>query len=223
MKYLLLITFLSIVNLTLRGQEEIKILNQSFENEKAEIYPRTWPPEWDGLQDNTEQNTPDVHKPNELTLFQVKQKAIKGNKYLGLVTRTNNKNEGISQKLTSPLIADTEYSISFIASSSRTYISPGYTEEKAGKLITHDEDMNYNNSVRLVLLGKRNNELDNDVLLGWTEPIEFDEWKEYKIEFPVFAEFTGIIIKVEPVNFEVKKQMRGNVLIDYISNIKVKG
>ena len=218
MKYNLLMILVSLISIDLSGQTnlEITVMNNSFEYDEGVKSPQKFPSSWGGpWTQKRKLNTPDLHTP-EYIEFMVAEKASMGQNFLGLVSWRDSNNEGVSQVLKKPLLPDKEYQINFIAKSTKNYVSAGYLEEIDGEIKSIAGDLNYNNPVRILVIGRNKG---REEILGKSEEISFDDWKNYAVEFMVNKEYQELVISLEPIHDEPIEKRNGNVLIDFISHI----
>lgn len=194
---------------------EITLQNNSFENGPERKLKHEPPFSWDSPWTEKKLNTPDLHTPSYIE-YKVNLPAQEGERYIGLVSRRDFNNEEISQMLSKPLLPNKEYQIKLIACSSENYLSPGYMEEIDGEIKSFEEDLNYNNPVRILLIGRNS---EREEILGRTEEIDYNSWREYTVEFMVNEEYDEIAITLESIEIHPSEKRNGNVLIDYISNI----
>jgi hypothetical protein len=141
--------------------------------------------------------------------YGVKERAIDGNTYLGLVVRDNNTWERIGQKLRRKLVQNVVYSFSFFA-----YVSEKYESQsrKTGQAA------NYNKPVIIRIWGG-NGFCQKDELLVETKAIDnYSNWKQIEVQFT--PKRTHPFITIEAYyDVSVEYPYNGNVLIDNLSDI----
>ena len=147
------------------AQDTIRLKNPSFEDK-----PRCCmaPARWNscGIEDS---NTPDVQPGT----FGVRLKPIDGDSYLGMVTRSIETWEAVTQKLTSPLQSNNFYSFSIAIASSKQLFSQDRLTFK---------DAFYDTPITLRIWGGEKN-CHKGELLGVSPPIDHNFWVEYSFTF----------------------------------------
>jgi hypothetical protein len=124
-----------------------------------------------------------------------------GNTYVGLIVRENNTWESIGQKLSKPLGQGGCYIFSIDLAHSFIY---------AG----------YNQSIQLrIWLG--DNICQKGQLIYESPVLDNEEWKKYTIEFQPESNYKYIIL--EAYHKSTNQQIKGNLLMDNMSSIKICG
>ncbi len=139
--------------------------------------------------------------------FQVTAAAHTGKTYLGLVVRDNETNEGVSQKLSSPLEKGHCYDASLWAMRSNKYVSVSKT---SGNL------ENFNKAVKIIIWGG-NSDCDKRENLFETKAIETTNWEQVNMKFKPHNTYAYIFIEAYYVRTMVP--YNGNVLVDNFSSI----
>ncbi len=149
-------------------------------------------------------NTPDSQPGN----FGVSLSAVDGNYYLALVSRDNNTNEFIGQKLDEPLLKGNKYWFSIALASSRELLSISRTTK---------ELVHFNDPVSLMIWGTNKN-CKNIELLAESPVIKNEKWEYFEFYFEPKE-------NVKFIKFEVKEGeslnfiKNGNILLDDCSAI----
>lgn len=128
----------------------------------------------------------------------VKTEASEGETYIGLITRDDGSFESIGQRLQVNLKADECYQISVDLAYAKTY---------AG----------YNNPLQLRIWGG-SGKCSKTQLIVESAIIDHIDWKTYTFKFVTKKKIRYIII--EAYHDEGKEPVKGNILIDNISEIK---
>ncbi len=139
--------------------------------------------------------------------FQVTAAAHTGKTYLGLVVRDNETNEGVSQKLSSPLEKGHCYNTSIWAMRSNKYVSVSKT---SGNL------ENFNKAVKIIIWGG-NSDCDKRENLFETGAIETTSWEQVNIKLKPKNTYAYIFIEAYYVRTMVP--YNGNVLLDNFASI----
>jgi outer membrane protein OmpA-like peptidoglycan-associated protein len=187
---------------SLASGQTIKLNNGSFE--AAVPTHSTTPYGWHNC-GNPAESPPDIQPGH----FKVTKKPANGKTYLGLVTRDNDTNEGISQRLTKPLIAGECYEFSISLAKAALYVSMSKSTMK---------DENFKEPIILRIYGG-NTHCDKAELLAETAPITNIAWKKYDFKFnPKKGNHNYIFLEAY-----YKKgaffPYNGNILIDNASSI----
>lgn len=143
--------------------------------------------------------------------FSVTRPAFDGKTYIGLVTRSYNTWESISQKLSRPLIKGNCYNFSLMACKSPEYISPTRNNMSS--------PTNFNRGVVLKIYGANGTCEKTELLDELDQAVENTEWKKFDFQFkPQKNDYQYLIIeayyKTPTLNY-----YNGNVLIDQASEI----
>ncbi len=128
----------------------------------------------------------------------VNREASDGETYIGLITRDDGSFESIGQRLRVKLKANECYQVSVDLAFAKTY---------AG----------YNHPLRLRIWGGTG-KCGKDQLIVESEVIDHTDWKSYTFKFVTKQKIRYIII--EAYNENEQKPVKGNILIDNISEIK---
>ncbi len=184
----------------LNGQE-IRLTNPSFDD--GAKHSKT-PYGWYNCGDE-EESPPDIQP----GFFEVEKKPQKGKSFLGLVTRDNDTQEGISQKLGYALKPGECYNFSLYLAKAANYISVSRTTNK---------EENFKEAIRLKIWGG-NSQCGQVELLAETPPIANIAWKKFDFTFKPKKSHKYIYLQADykrgaffPYN--------GNLLIDNCSSIK---
>ena len=194
---------LGIAPFTVFGQEEglIQLINPSFEDiPRAETVPHGW--KNCGFPDET---PPDTHPSGA---FDVIKYPSHGNTYLGMVVRDNDTWERVSQKLTTPIQANTCYSFSLDLSRSALYVS---ASRETGT------PANYVQPIKLVIWGV-DGYCEKKERLAESPLITNTNWQPFAFKFEPKQTHTHIMLEAfykTPVLFPYN----GNVLVDKASDI----
>ena len=152
----------------------------------------TMPQGWTGCKEGT---TPDILP----GFWGVYTPPSDGQTYVGLITRHNSTWESIGQRLTAPLIKGTCYD---------WYIDLAHSDTYSG----------YNGPIKLrVWISKL--KCQKDQLIYESPLIDHLEWKSYRIKFTPNDEYRYILL--EAYYSDQPFQYQGNVLIDYLREIRV--
>ena len=149
----------------------------------------TTPRGWDACGRET---TPDILP----GFWGVETPAADGESYVGLITRKQNTWEYIGQTLPTPVIANQCYTIKMKLARSPSYVS-------------------YNTPVRLRIWGATTR-CGREELLGKTKAVKHADWRSYSFIFVPKKTYKYIIFEAHYAN---REPVRGNILIDDISNI----
>lgn len=181
--------------------QEIKLTNSSFEDVPSHS---STPYGWKNCGDVYE-SPPDIQP----GAFEVDKVAQKGKTYIGLVTRDNDTWEGVSQKLSGPVVAGKCYKFNIYLAKATKYISLSKSSMK---------EENFNEPVRLRIWGG-NSHCHKKEILAETGPVNHSAWKRYKLEFNPTMDHNYIFIEAH-----FKKgaffPYNGNLLVDNMSSIK---
>jgi len=172
----LLFILLTIVTNSFAQEERISLTNPSFEDPSRPGRPPTG---W--LDCGSPYESPTDIQPG---YFNVKKKAQNGNTYLGMVTRANETWEGISQRLSSPLVEGNCYQF-------RVYLS--YTEDYYSMTRAGTNEF-FNTPITLrIIAGKKY--CDKKQVLAVSKPISNEEWKEYTFKFNLEGTYDYIYLE----------------------------
>ncbi len=141
--------------------------------------------------------------------FDVTKKAKNGDTYVGMVVRADDSWEGISQRLRSPIVANSCYTFSIHLARSEIYNS---STKFSRELIE-----NFANPTKLRIYGGNTYCAKNE-LLAESPLIAHSEWKEYNFRFEPISSHSYIYLEVfyrTPSLFPYN----GNLLIDDMSDI----
>lgn len=193
----------------LHSQNTIYLKNPSFEGN-----PRKGAPgvptieEWQdcALKKFPSNSPPDLH-PVPGHAWGVRMNAYHEKTFLGLVIRYDGTFETISQALSSPLRADTCYSVSVALACSSDYVST--TNRKRDESFAHP-------GVLMILGG--NNICGEEELLVQSVPVENKEWKLYELNFQPAKDYQYITVMAFYTS-EAQYAYNGNLLIDNFSPI----
>ncbi|MGB0861956.1 MAG: OmpA family protein [Saprospiraceae bacterium] len=182
--------------------QTIKLNNGSFE--AAVPTHSTTPYGWHNCGDPAE-SPPDIQPGH----FEVTKKPVQGNTYIGLVTRDNDTNEGISQRLSKPLVAGECYNFSISLAKAERYVS-------LSKRTMENE--NFKEPIILRIYGG-NTHCSKIELLHETKPITNVKWKKFDFKLnPTKGNHNYIFLEAY-----YKKgaffPYNGNLLLDNASNI----
>ena len=150
---------------------------------------------------------PDIHpKPN--SAFGVDTRPAHGETYIGLVVRDNDTWERVSQRLSSPLLAEVEYQFSISLARSLTYESSSKTNKHL---------VNFATPSKLRIWGG-NSICDRGEKLAESDLIINSSWLENTFTFKPFQNFEYLILEAfykTPTPFPYN----GNILMDHASSI----
>lgn len=203
---------------TITGQvlDTMLIINPSFEaiQEFNDTVPSAW---FDcGSKGNT---PPSIHE-NGKEQWGITQNTLFGTKYLSMVTRTNDTNEAIAQKLNKPLQAGKKYRFSIYLATSTTLESMVPGQVSKGK-----QRFDQPTTIRVWATNKlcRSGSLKKippgvEELLYTSSVVDHEDWREYIIDLAPKAEHDHILIEVF-YKIPALVPTNGNVLIDNISSI----
>lgn len=202
LSYILLCLFMAS---TLHAQLEILLTNPSFEDiPKSSRQPRGW---YDcGFRN---ESPPDTHPSGD---FSVSKEAYDGDTYLGLVVRSNETYESVSQKLTFPLKTGQWYSWELMLARSSFYISLDRLTNRMHNYITP----------AIIRIWGGNSACERGELLATTGLIINDNWLAYKLKFQPSHIWRYIIIEAyyKPFNDNLIAAYNGNILVDDLSPIR---
>lgn len=168
-------------------QSQIILNNPSFEDEPSDA---TVPMGWFPCSMGT---TPDI-APGP---WGIDIEAEEGETYVGLITRTDGTYEAIGQRIGKTLQKEDCYSFTIAAAACDTYSG-------------------FNNRIQFRIWGGTK-KCKRSQLLYESDLVDYDEWKEHKIEFTPEKKLKYIIIEAyHPVD---KTPVKGHVLFDNISSI----
>lgn len=191
--------------------EIIKLNNPSFEDVPRAGKPGG--PEIAGWSDcgGYDQTPPDIHPTYEGggPAFGVTNRPLDGETFIGMVTRSDETFESVSQKLSKPLQADQCYEFSLFACRSDTY--------KSAMRGVQNEFFDFTNPVKIRIWGG-NSSCDRGQMLDESPLVASTVWKQFDFQFKPKASYKYITIEVyykTPVLFPYN----GNVLIDKCSPI----
>jgi len=164
-----------------------------------------------GVQSFPEETAPDIHPNN---FWDNKKKPANGHTYVGLVVRSNDTWESISQKLVSPMLAGQCYEFSIKISRSDNYWSG--TKHLDGSQSSTKQ--NYTKPSVLRIWGGRQI-CGERQLLAESSPISNGEWKEYNFKFRPKTDLSYIKFEAfyKTPNFF---GYNGHILIDDLSDLK---
>ena len=188
------------------GQEVIFLKNPSFEDSPR--HSKT-PKGWDNCGPSN-QSQPDVHSADN-NLFGVEQNPQNGHTFLGLVARQDISYESVGQELTTPILADSCYSISAYLSHSKTM---------ASYLQSNSETNNFSGFYTPIVLSiyGGNSNCDTKVLLAESPPIDHENWVKYNFRFQSKEPLTHLTLECYYAP-ESETAYNGNILIDNLSPI----
>lgn len=151
---------------------------------------------------------PDLHGTNT-GFFNHYGKPSHGSSFVGMVSRSNDTYESISQKLTAPLQADQCYEMSMDLMRSDSYLSA--TKE--------DEDKLYNYSKPIILYLYGGTGLCGDQeLLAQSPYVKNTDWKTYTLSFKPTRKYKFITIEVS-YKRPTLNPYNGNILVDNLQPI----
>jgi outer membrane protein OmpA-like peptidoglycan-associated protein len=193
------------VILSAQRKTPIVLDNPSFEDNPQES---KTPIKW--FECRTKQETPPDIQPG---YHGVKTPPSHGRSYLGLVVRDNETNEGVSQRLKSPMAQGQCYDFSIDVCQSILYLSLSPTIDKTVKFAT---------PAKLRVWGG-NGFNDRKELLAETEPIKNKEWltKNLRLD-PKNGSYNFIILEAY-YKTPIVKLYNGHILIDNASDIRPAG
>lgn len=200
-KQWILSCFLGVSGLISTAQAVIRLNNPSFEWDAPghSQVPRGW------LNAGADGESPPDIQPG---FFQVRQEAIEGNKFLGMVTRDNNTWEGISQVLDGWLMKDSAYVFTLSLARAEQYIS---TSRITGR------EENFNQAAILKIWGY-NSVTRQDELLAQSLPVEHSDWRAYTFALqPKRGSYNQIDLMAYYATPFIKTN--GNLLLDACSNL----
>jgi len=188
------------------GSQEIHLKNPSFEGKPEKgMLNKDWADV--GFVNYPTYSPPDVHGTETDFWDNPKRDAAHGKTYLGLMVREDGSNEGLSQRLSSPLLVAESYLAKLSLAKSSRILSPS---------VYSNELSNYNKPAILRIIG-----YDQDYkpyLLACSPPITHEEWQEYT--FVLEPEVEILTIGIEAF-FTTKTlfEYNGNLLVDNITPI----
>ncbi|MFK8007466.1 MAG: OmpA family protein [Saprospiraceae bacterium] len=203
------ILFFSFGEIFAQGEQPIELSNPSFEDfARPSNTPRGW---YDCGDINYPLETaPDVHPSGgEEPSFGVTSKAYDGDTYLGMVVRSNDSHESVSQRLKKPLMPGQCYSFSIYVATSKVYKS---------QIRGSKEFVDFVTPIKLSIKGGVGF-CDPSVTLAETKLIDHADWKEYTFKFEPKRKISYIV-------FEARYQTptfsppNGNILLDNASAIQ---
>lgn len=154
------------------------------------------------------ETAPDVHPTSPVPSFDVTQRPLDGETYLGLITRENSTWEAIGQQLSSPLQAGVCYNFSIYLCRSPFYMSP--TWWNPGTLVNF-----VNPSILRIWGGSKS--CAREELLAESTPVHNFEWQPYFFKFRPFESHSHLLIEAF---YEISgTYSAGNILLDHASHI----
>jgi|GEM_PF-1041403 len=177
---------------------KVLLKNPSFEDEpKASHVPQDW-----FYYGPSEESPPDVQPEH----YGCTTKPLRGNTYLGMVTRDNGTTESVGQNLAIPLLADSVYDFSVCLATARRYES---FSRLTGK------EANYSDPVRLRIWGI-NLEQAKKALLAESPVVSNHEWIRYRFEIrPPGINIDALLL--EAWYGMPQQSTNGNLLLDNCS------
>lgn len=206
-KHLLFISFFIFFGKNLLAQESISLKNASFEWGTA--IANAIPPGW-GICGGRNETPPDVHSA-KTRHYGVKGMPKKGDKFIGLVVRSNFTYESIHQKLKSPLQKGKTYEMDMYVAMSNTF--------KSHDAVTMKEVL-FNKPAIIRIWGVEKI-CETKELLFESEPIDNLDWEKLSITFTPTMDHERIMFEAF-YDKMVEGEYNGNVLLDGISDIKEK-
>ncbi len=185
-----------------KAQPVIRLTNPSFEG--TVINSGKLPTGWEdsGITKGKSESPPDTQP----GYFEVTKLAQNGKTYLGMVVRDNDTREAVSQRLSSPMIADYCYSFSMWLCRSEIYKSMSQST---------NEPANYSTPAKIRIYGA-NSYFDRGEVLVETTEITNTSWKEFSFDLKPKKDYAYFIIEAchkTPLLFPYN----GNVLVDNLS------
>lgn len=205
MKTLILVFLLSAS--LLAGQNPIRLTNPSFEDVPSPgLAPRGWTA--CGFEGET---PPDVQPSIDqyITFFGVAQPAMDGSTYLGMVVRSNETWESVSQTLETPLQEGVEYRFSLFLSRSYEYQSYDRVTSR---------EANYTTPA-LLRIWAGNGPCPFDQLLAETVQVDHNNWRQYLFTFVPCSNWESIRLEAYYSNMSEIFPYNGNLLIDKCSEL----
>ncbi len=145
--------------------------------------------------------------------FRVTTPPKAGKTYLGMVVRSNDTWERISQRLSFTMYAGDKYTMSAFLALSKNYISPEIVDTIRSK----DKATNHNGACKLRIWGG-NNYTDRAELLSETQLVTHNDWRIYNFAFFPQSDYNYIILEVY-YKTPVLLPYNGNILVDSLSKI----
>lgn len=206
------IIVLGMLSLSLMAQEDIALINGSFEGIPTQGknllpgIPTRVPSGWYdcGRIYFPDESPPDIHPNN---FWKVRQQPKDGKTYLGMVVRDNETWESVSQRLSSPLKAGTCYSFTIDLCHSDQYWS--------GTRRDHREQ-NYDTPT-VLRIWAGSGYCNNDQLLAESIPIKHTDWKSYTFEIEPNATYRYITLEAF-YKTPVLEPYIGHILLDNASS-----
>ncbi len=192
-----------------QGDQPIELSNPSFEDfARPSNTPRGW---YDCGDINYPLETaPDVHPSGGVEpSFGVTSKAHDGDTYLGMVVRSNDSHESVSQRLKKPLMPGKCYSFSIYVATSKVYKS---------QIRGSKEFVDFVTPIKLSIKGGAGF-CDPAVTLAETKLIDHAEWKEYTFKFEPKRKISYIVLEAR-YQTPTFNPPNGNILLDNASAIQ---
>jgi outer membrane protein OmpA-like peptidoglycan-associated protein len=135
-----------------------------------------------------------------------------GKTYMGMVVRSNDTWERVSQRLSFTMYAGDKYTMSAYLALSQNYISP---ENK--DTTSKEKQTNHNAPCKLRIWGG-NNYCDRAELLSETQVVTHNDWRLYNFSFFPKSDYNFIILEAY-YKTPVLIPYNGNILVDTLSKI----
>jgi outer membrane protein OmpA-like peptidoglycan-associated protein len=143
--------------------------------------------------------------------FKVSLPAKSGKTYLGMVVRSNDTWERISQRLSFTMYTGDKYTMSAYLAVSPNYLSPETFDT------TKEKQTNHNRPCKLMIWGG-NNYCDRAELLSETQVVTHNDWRLYNFSFFPKSDYNYIILEAY-YKTPVLIPYNGNILVDTLSKI----
>lgn len=183
----------------------IRLKNPSFEDK-----PKTGSPPKDWLDCGfTGETGPDVHPGG---FWEVKTEPLDGNTYLGMVVRSSDTWERVSQLLEKPMQSGQCYSLSIFMSRTSHYIS-GLRDQPEGSFTP----VNFIKPCILRIWGGNEN-CGRAELLAQSPPVDNEEWKEYILTLKPKKNYSYLMLEAFYVQ-PVAVPYNGHILLDFASDL----
>lgn len=190
------------------AQDIIELRNPSFEGvpELGETYFSllNW---YDCKKLNVNDSPPDVHGSSS-NFWEVTQKPVHGNTFVGMVVRQTETHEAIGQLLSDPMLSRNCYTMS-------AYLS--YDKGYRSALTKGGDSVYFNTPTKLIIWGGTI-KCEKKQILDESIAIDHETWKEYKFKFTPKENYSYLTLEAF-YDTPVLLPYNGNILIDHLSSI----
>ena len=157
---------------------------------------------WSDWVKSEKETPPDIHTADS-DFWGVRVQPQHGKACIGLVTRANNTQECIAQKLTTPMHPGHQYRFAIYLAQSDAYVSH--------TVYSGDKKLNFTAPTVLRLWGGSATEKYQE-LLAESEPVDHHDWRAYEFDFRPLESYPYLIIQAYYA--DAQKKVEGNLLLD---------